>query len=351
MPIPELRIADQTIGPGRPCFVVAEAGVNHGGSLEAAIRLIDVAKAAGANAVKFQTFKAEQVMTANAPKAAYQLRLTNPKESQLEMARALELPYDAFRALQQHCQQTGMLFLSTPFDHDSVDFLVSLGVPALKIPSGEINNFPFLERCARSGKPVILSTGMSYLSEVDEAIRVLRDSGCSHLALLHCVSAYPADPKEANLRAMRTMSRAFQVPVGLSDHTMGCVAAVAAVALGACIIEKHFTLDKSLPGPDHRASLEPGELADLVRMIREVEGALGTGAKAPAPGEIATREMARRSLVLRCDVAQGKTIDDEALIALRPPGGIAPSLLRMVVGRRAARDLCAGDQLHWTDLA
>ena len=345
-----IDIAGRVIGPGQPCFIVAEAGVNHNGDLEVGKRLIEVAACAGADAVKFQSFNAEHVVSASAPKAEYQLRLTDPGESQLGMLRRLELSPDAQRELRMHCEKVGVLFLSTPFDEESADLLDRMGVRAFKVGSGELTNWPYLESMGRRGKPVILSTGMSYLSEVDEAVRVLRHAGCEHLILLHCVSEYPAEPAEANLRAIRTLEVAFQVPVGFSDHTQGIEVALAAVALGACVIEKHFTLDHGLPGPDHRASLDPEELRRMIGAIRTVERALGDGVKRPAKSELRNREVVRRSLSVVTDIPEGAVLQPDMLEALRPATGISPTLLRLVVGRKARRSLRAGQLLAWGDL-
>jgi N,N'-diacetyllegionaminate synthase len=345
-----IDVAGHKLGPGFPCFVIAEAGINHNGDPELARRLVDVAVEARADAVKFQTFVAELVTTPAAPKAAYQAEATGAGESQLEMIRKFELPFTAFRELSAYCQRRGILFLSTPFDHDSANFLDELGVPAFKVPSGEVTNHPFLAYVAHKGKPMILSTGMATLAEVDEAVGVIRRAGEPPLALLQCVSNYPAAPADVNLRAMHTLQTAFGVPVGYSDHTPGAAVALAAVALGACVIEKHFTLDKGLAGPDHQASLDPGELADLVRSIRTVEAALGDGRKVPAAAEEDTRQVARRSLVLARDLAEGEQIAAAALVALRPAGGIPPNLCALVVGRRAARWMARGTTLSWQDL-
>jgi N-acetylneuraminate synthase/N,N'-diacetyllegionaminate synthase len=345
----KVKVADRWIGEGEPVFIIAEAGVNHNGSLEMAKQLVDAARKVGADAVKFQTFKAEKVVSSHAPKAAYQKSTTDPAESQLEMVRRLELSYEAFRELKAYCDQRSIIFMSTPFDEDSVDFLESLDVPVFKVPSGEVINHPFLKYIAQKGKPLIMSTGMSYLSEVDEAVRAVWDTGNELLVLLHCVSNYPADPTDANLRAMQTMATAFQVPVGYSDHTLGIEIPLAAVALGACAIEKHFTLDRDLPGPDHRASLEPAELKAMVDGIRKVEQALGIGHKMPASSEEDTRCVARRSLVLREDVPKGALIQANMLTALRPAGGIPPNLTSYVVGRKAAHSLKAGAILQWGD--
>ena len=346
-----IDVCGRKIGPGYPCFIIAEAGVNHSGDIKLAKKLIDVAKEAGANAVKFQTFVAEKVATADAPKADYQKKTTGSEGTQLEMVKRLELSFDGFRKISAYCHQKGIIFMSTPFDEESADFLDELGVPGFKIASGEITNLPFLEHIARKGKPIILSTGMSYLSEVDEAVRFLRNTGCDELILLHCVSNYPAEPADANLRAMQTMAIAFQLPVGYSDHTLSTEVALAAVALGACVIEKHFTLDKGLPGPDHRASLEPNELNALVRGVRLVEQALGHGRKVPAASEDNTLRVVRRSLALRDDLEQGVIIEPSKVTAMRPAGGIPPNLLPLVVGRCTTRPLKAGTLLRWEDLA
>jgi len=350
MSVEAVMIGRRRVGPNKPVFIIAEAGVNHNGDVELAKRLVDVAAEAGADAVKFQTFKADQVVSASAPKAEYQLQTTQATESQLDMLRRLELSREAHRELQACCQKRGVLFMSTPFDEESADLLDELGATVFKISSGEITNWLLVEYIARKGKPVILSTGMSYFSEVDEAVRVVRNAGCDKLILLHCVSNYPADPADANLRAMQTMATVFQVPVGYSDHTPGIEVALAAVALGACVIEKHFTLDKNLPGPDHRASLEPHELQALVAGIRTVELALGDGAKRPARSEMDNRLIVRRSLAAALDISGGTFLRSDMLKALRPAGGISPTLVEHVVGRRVRRSLASGQLIDWGDL-
>jgi len=343
-------ISGRAVGPGHPCFIIAEAGVNHNGEVELATRLIDVAATSGADAVKFQTFRADRLVSPSASKAAYQLRATDAGESQYDMLKRLELSEEAHRQLQAHCHARGVLFLSTPFDEGSADFLETLGMPAFKIASSELTNGLLLEHVARKAKPILLSTGMSDAQEVAEAIRIIRQAGSAPVALLHCVSNYPADPADANLRAMRTMTELFQVPVGYSDHTPGIEVALGAVALGACIVEKHFTLDRTLPGPDHQASLEPGELAALVRGIRIVEAALGTGRKEPAPSERDVARVARRSLVALEDIPAGASLT-EALVGIRRPGtGLPPSDWSRVIGRRAAVAIPAGTPLQWEAL-
>jgi len=345
-----VTLAQRAIGAGHPVFVIAEAGVNHNGDLDLARRLVDVAAAAGADAVKFQTFAAERVATREAPKADYQRQTTSAEESQQQMLRRLELSPAAHRELQAHARGRGLLFLSTPFDEPSADLLDALGVPAIKIGSGEVTNLPFLQHIARKGRPVILSTGMSTLDEVAAAVAAVRATGHLELILLHCVSEYPARAIDANLRAMQTLAGAFRTPVGYSDHTTGLEVALAAVALGASVIEKHFTLDRTLPGPDHRASLEPAELTALVRGIRVVEQALGNGVKAPTPGELANRIVARRSLAAAVDLPVGCALTRESLCALRPATGIPPASLPVVLGRKLTRARRAGEVITWGDL-
>ncbi|UCE51523.1 MAG: N-acetylneuraminate synthase [Desulfobacterales bacterium] len=345
-----IDIAGRKIGPGYFCFIIAEAGVNHNGDMDLSKALIDVAVKAGADAVKFQTFKSEWVSSGSARKAEYQKQAIDAAESQLDMLRKLELSPEAHHELQAYCQKQGILFLSTPFDEESVDLLDEIGVPVFKIGSGEITNWPFLEYIARKGKPIILSTGMSYLSEIDQAVRVIQSAGCDKLILLHCVSSYPADPADVNLNAIKTLANAFKVPVGYSDHTLGIEISLGAVALGASMIEKHFTIDRNLPGPDHKASLEPNEMIALVKGIRALESAFGDGRKAPSPAEQDTRQVARRSLVLKHEVKAGDLIEASMLTALRPCGGIDPCLIEFVVGRRVNRRMQAGQMLTWEDL-
>jgi len=347
----EISIGGRAVGPAHPCFIIAEAGVNHNGSVETACRLVDAAATAGADSVKFQTFTAERLVSRGAPKAAYQVQTTGGGESQFDMLKRLELPDDAHRELLDYSRRKGILFLSTPFDAAGSDFLDDLGLPAFKIGSGEITNLPFLQHVARKGKPIILSTGMAWLSEVDEAVRAIRETGHTDLLLLHCVSRYPADPRDANLRAMRTMADAFGVPVGYSDHTLGSEVALAAVALGACIIEKHFTLDRTLPGPDHRASLEPPELQALVAGVRRVEQALGTGEKRPVAGEADVARAARKSLVMARDAAAGTVLTEDLVAIQRPGTGLPPAMLKWVIGRKLRQDVAAGTVIELAMLA
>jgi N-acetylneuraminate synthase/N,N'-diacetyllegionaminate synthase len=344
-----VEIAGRRVGDGEPPYVVAEAGVNHGGSGEMALRLVEAAAAAGADAVKFQTFRSDALATADAPQAAYQ-RERAAAASQLEMLRALELPADAVRASRDRAGTLGLTFLSTPFDLASVDLLAGLGVPAFKIGSGDLTNLVLLRAVAAHGLPLLLSTGMATVDEVAAAVADLRAHGDPPLVLLQCTSAYPAPAEDANLAAIATMRERFGVPVGYSDHTRGYEVAVAAAALGAAIIEKHLTLDRSLPGPDHAASLEPAEFSALVRGVREAHAALGDGVKAPRGIEADVRRAARRSLVVTRDVVAGEAIAAADLDAMRPATGISPLRLDDVAGRRAARDLTARTVLRPEDL-
>ncbi len=337
-----IQIGARTAGPEHPCFVIAEAGVNHNGRVDLALKLIDAAAEAGADAVKFQTFKADKLVTASAPKAEYQKKATGADESQLEALARLELPEAAHQELMAHCSRRGIIFLSTPFEEGSADLLEKLGVSAFKLPSGEITNVPFLQHVARKGKPLIVSTGMSTLGEVEAAVNAMQASGNSDIILLHCVSNYPADPRDVNLRAMHTLEAAFGIPVGYSDHTLGNEVSFAAAALGACVIEKHLTLDRKLPGLDHQASAEPQELAALVMGIRKIESARGTGIKRPASSEANTADVARKSLVAAEDLPAGSVLS-EKLIAIRRPGtGLPPSFRQHILGRKLKHAVPAG---------
>ena len=338
----QLIIANKTIGLGAPCFVIAEAGINHNGNLSMALQLVDAALEAGADAVKFQTFHTEQVISPVAPKAHYQIETTGGEGSQLEMVKKLELSAEEFTTLYEYCVQKRILFLSTPFDFESVDLLDRLGMAAFKIPSGEITNLPFLEYVAKKEKPLIVSTGMATLEEVDTAVACLQQNGAQEYALLHCVSSYPALPREANLRAMLTMQAAFNVPVGFSDHTLGIDISLAAVALGASILEKHFTLDPTLPGPDHRSSLSPGELNRMISGIRTVEAALGDGIKRPTPLEMNTRDVARRSLTAAHPLSAGNEIAPADIAIRRPGTGLPPAMLTEILGRHLRVDVPDG---------
>ena len=317
-------------------FIIAEAGVNHNGQLDLAYRLIDAAAAAGADAVKFQTFKSELLTTAYAPKAKYQDINETESRSQQEMLKKLELSFDDFIRLQAYCAEKGIMFLSTPFDEESMDFLDGIGMSLFKIPSGEITNLPYLRKINGLRKPVILSTGMSDLDEVKCALAVLTD--CPSVSLLHCTTAYPTPFFAVNLSAMRTLAEAFRLPVGYSDHTEGMAVSVAAAALGAVIIEKHFTLDKNMEGPDHKASLNPEELAEMVRAVRNVEAALGDGVKTMTPCERGNAGAARKSLVAKVPIARGEAFTAENMTAKRPGNGVSPMRWDEFLQRKAGRD-------------
>jgi N-acetylneuraminate synthase/N,N'-diacetyllegionaminate synthase len=342
-PLRTVEIGGRLIGNGAPCLLIAEAGVNHDGDPQRALALLDAAADAGADFVKFQTFTAERLTARDAPKAPYQVETTGADESQQEMLRRLELPPEAYPALLARCEERGVGFVSAPFDELSVQLLVELGVPALKIPSGEITNPFLLEAAGATGKPVILSTGMADLTEVERAVATLRGAGTRELVVLHCVSAYPAEARFANLRAMASLEEALGVPVGFSDHTLGLAVPIAAAALGAGVIEKHLTLDRTLPGPDHRASLEPREFAELVRLVREVESALGDGAKRRVEPEDEIAVVARKSLAARVDLPAGTVLERPHLTALRPGTGIPPVEMDTVLGRRLRRPLAAAE--------
>ena len=331
------KIGDKWMGEGSPCFIIAEAGVNHNGDVNLAKKLTDVAKDAGADAVKFQTFKAEKVVTQKAEKAEYQK--TAKEESQYDMIKKLELTEENFRELADYAKKKCIIFLSSPFDKESVDLLDKMNVPAFKVASGEITNFPLLRYIAKKEKPVILSTGMATLGEVEEALNVIRSEGVEDVILLHCVSNYPARIEDVNLRVMETLRQSFKVPVGFSDHTLGITASIAAVALGACVIEKHFTLDRNLPGPDHKASLEPDELKEMVKTIRDVERVLGDGIKRPAKDEEGIKKVAMRSIVAKVDIPKGTIIAEDMLDVKRPGTGIEPKYIDMIVGKKAKENI------------
>ena len=340
-----MTIEHNTVGQDCPVFIIAEAGVNHNGCIQRALDMISVARESGANAIKFQTFKSEKVISADAPKADYQKRTTDSGESQLEMVKKLELSPSDHEKLVEECRRQNITFMSTPFEEDSADLLEQLGIAAYKIPSGEVTNLPLIRHIAQKNLPLVVSTGMCSLGEVEAAVDTIESAGTSPYVLLHCVSNYPADPADVNLRAMLALQGAFQVPVGYSDHTPGNAVAVAAVAMGACVIEKHFTLDRSLPGPDHAASLEPDELNLLVKQIRTAELALGTGRKRAAASEANTASVARKSLVAAVDIPQGTRLDESHLTARRPGTGIPPAMGPHFVDRTARESIPAGTVL------
>jgi len=330
-------------------FIIAEAGVNHNGSLDIAKRLVDAAKLAGADAIKFQTFKAEKLVSYKAEKASYQKATTDEDETQFEMIKRLELSRDDHFQLVQHCQKVGIEFLSTAFDSESVNLLREIGMRVWKIPSGEITNLPYLRSLGAFGKPLLLSTGMATLGEVEAAINALERAGCLHsnITVLHCTTEYPAPLEEVNLKAMISMGQAFGVAYGYSDHTQGVFVPIAAAALGATVIEKHFTLDRSMVGPDHKASLEPGELSMMVAGIREIEKALGDGVKRITPSEARNRPVARKSIVAAVPIRRGEAIREVDIAAKRPGTGMSPMEWDRVVGRIAAYDFDIDEEIRW----
>lgn len=340
-------------------FIIAEAGVNHNGDADRALAMVDVAREAGADAIKFQTFSTDKVIGPTAEKAEYQKRETG-EGSQRDMVRPLEMSEDLHRRLVDRCRDQGLEFMSTPFDEEAADFLLGLGMKRIKVPSGEIVNHPFLRFLASRDRPLIVSTGMATLQEIEEAVAVIAATraDCGFTApmermvtVLHCTSNYPAACSDVNLRAMRTIADATGLPVGYSDHTLGVAVSTAAVALGATVIEKHFTLDASLPGPDHRASLEPDQLAALVRQIRDVEAALGSPVKAPTESEIPVRAVVRRSVTARRGLPAGHTLAAEDLILLRPATGVPAKALDEVIGRTLKTPVAEGVPLQWEHLA
>lgn len=324
-------------------YIIAEAGVNHNGSLELAMELAAAAKEAGADAVKYQTFRADKLASAAAAQAAYQKENMGDTGSQRDMLKRLQLSEEDFRRLKAYCDDIGITFLSTAFDEESLDFLIGLDLPALKIPSGEITNLPLLVRAAQTGKPLIVSTGMCDMADVAAAVTLLKENGAGAMCLLHCTTAYPTPMEEVNLRAMATLADAFHLPIGYSDHTEGIHIPVAAVAMGARVIEKHFTLDRSMEGPDHKASLIPGELTAMVAAIRRVERALGDGYKTPTAVERQNRIAARKSIVAACPIRKGEIFTEQNLTAKRPGNGLSPMRWHEVLGQTADRDYDTDD--------
>lgn len=340
------------------CFIIAEAGVNHNGDDDLALRLVDIAADAGADAVKFQTFHADKLVQVGTPTAEYQARQTGELE-QFSMLKRLEMSEALHRRLIAHCSVRGIEFMSTPFDLEAADFLVSLGMRRIKIPSGELTNLPFLKHLASLGHPLILSTGMGDMAEVEAAVAVIRAASkrtmeplqlMQQLTILHCTSNYPAAAEDVNLLAMRSIAERTSLPVGYSDHTSGGAVAIAAVALGATVLEKHFTLDRNLPGPDHKASLEPGELAAMIADIRSVESSLGDGIKRPRPAELPVRALVRRSLATRADLPAGHRLQAQDITFLRPASGLAPAEFEHVLGQPLKRAVRAAQVLTLDDV-
>ena len=326
-------------------YIIAEAGVNHNGSFELACRLVDEAKKAGVDCIKFQTFKAEKLVSHSAQKAEYQKRETGDS-SQQDMLKQLELSFDEFLQLKDYCDKVGIAFLSTPFDFDSLAFLNTIDMPFWKIPSGEITNYPYLVALAKTGKPIVMSTGMCTLQEIGEAVSVLKENGAGEIKLLHCNTEYPTPFEDVNLTAMEDIRKTFGVEVGYSDHTKGIEIPIAAAALGATVIEKHFTLDKNMEGPDHKASLEPHELKDMVCAIRNIEKALGDGVKRPSKSEEKNKPIARKRIVAQQPIKKGEIFTADNLTVKRPGEGINPMQWEKVLGTKAIRDFAPDEMIE-----
>lgn len=343
----DMLIGDKVIGSGSKVFVIAEIGINHNGSPGQAEKLIDAAAACGADAVKFQSFRADKLLIPSRDRYAQQ---GNGAESAYQMMRRFELSFADQERLKKYADKRGILFMSTPFDEESVDFLDSLDVPLFKIASADITHVPLLRHIAAKGKPVFLSTGMSFLSEVADALWNLRAGGAQEILLMHCVSSYPAAPQDMNLRALETLQSYFELPVGLSDHSQGYLFPLIAVAMGAVVIEKHFTLDKEASGPDHQASLDPADMQALVRHLREVESSLGDGRKRPSDGEEEGRLLGRRSIVAAADIRADEAIAHWMLDFKRPGTGLEPKYWEKIVGMTARRNIEKDTILQWEDL-
>jgi N,N'-diacetyllegionaminate synthase len=342
----DIDIADRKVGGRNPCFIIAEAGVNHNGDLAIAKKLIDVAKNAGCDAVKFQTFKAENIVTKNASMAQYQADNTQKKESQQEMLKKLELREKDFLELKKHSDTMGIVFLSTPHSStEDIDLVANL-CPAIKIASADLTNMPFLKYAAKKDKPIILGTGMGTISEVGAAVRAIRKHN-RELVLLHCTSSYPTMPHDVNVRAMKTLKETFKTPTGYSDHTLGILASLVAVSCGASVIEKHFTLDRRMEGPDHKASIEPQELRELVSQIRLVEDMLGSAEKRPTKQEEETAKAGRKSIVALVEISRGETIKKSMLGVKRPGTGIQPDMIKRLVGKKSKRDILKDEVIKW----
>jgi N-acetylneuraminate synthase/N,N'-diacetyllegionaminate synthase len=339
-------IGGKHVGPGNPCFIIAEAGVNHNGDLATAKELVRAAKRAGADCVKFQTFTADRIITDNAPKANYQLKTTDPKESQKEMLKKLELPHDAYPELLRTCQEEGIVFMSTPYNEEDVDFLDSLGTAAFKGASIHLFEPSFLAYVAKKGKPLIVSMGMATLDDVLLAVEAVRATGNEQFILLQCTTNYPSRIQDANIKAMLTVHNATGVLVGYSDHTQTDTACIASVALGACVIEKHFTLNTNLPGPDQSTSYDPAEFTRLVRAIRETEVALGNGVKEPCEAERVNAVGMRRSIVAKEAIPKGTILMAEMFTFKRPGTGVPPAKLATIIGKRTNCNLAADAFLH-----
>lgn len=341
----KIKIASKLIGEGEPCFIVAEVGINHNGDLRIAKKLVDAAKDAGADAIKFQTYITKDFLSKNV------ITPTHVKESIFDLLKRLELSVGDYRKLAEYSKRKGIIFMSTPLDYSSVDLLHELRVPVFKVASCDLNNLPLIKYIAKKHKPMIISTGMGNMGEIEEAIAVVRAQGNNDIILLHCVSVYPPKPEEVNLKAMDTMYKAFQVPTGYSDHALGIHISLAAVARGAKVIEKHFTLDKKMEGPDQELSADPAEFKQLVAGIREIEKSLGTGIKFASKDEVSMKQAFRRSIVANLDISAGTTVRERMLAFKRPGTGLEPKYADLIIGKKAICDIKADDFLKFEDVA
>jgi len=348
----EIRIGDRVIGNSSPVFIIAEAGVNHNGDLDMARKLVEEAASCGADCIKFQTFKAERVVTEGAPKAKYQLGTTDSTESQIDMLRKIELKPEYHQELKEYAEHLGLVFLSTPYNFEDIDLLESIEVLAYKVASGQIVEHPFLRKISKTGKPIFLSTGMATLAEIEEALRTIHDQGNDSLVLLQCTTNYPSRIEDANLRVIQTFRSVFDCLVGYSDHTIGAESAIASVALGAKVVEKHFTLDKNLPGPDHSSSMTPEELKSLVTKTHMTETSLGKAQKEPTEIEKKNSIGMRRSIVASRDIQKGEVITSDHITFKRPATGLSPQFYDTILGKRASKDisydeLLQKDMIEW----
>ena len=342
----KIKIGNKWAGDEEPCFIIAEAGVNHNGSLELAKKLVDIAVKSGVDAVKFQTFKAGEVTTINADIAAYAKKNIGKKLKQIDLIKKVELKYDDFKILKKYCDKKDIIFLSTPHSFDAIDFLEDL-VPAYKFGSGDLTNTPALKHAAKKNKPIILGTGMSTIQEVKKAIKTIKKEGNDEIIALHCTTNYPCPIWEVNLKAMSTMKKELGCLVGYSDHTLGLLVPTIAVAMGACVLEKHFTIDRNLPGPDHKASLEPNELKKMVKEIRDTEKALGSYHKEPTNTEKKVMKLVRKSMVAKKDIKKGTIIAQDMLTVKRPGTGISPVDIDNIIGKKTKQDISKNEILRY----
>lgn len=343
----QISIGNKKIGKGHPCFIIAEAGVNHNGNPEIAKKLIIAAAQAGADAIKFQTFQADNLVTREAPKATYQSINTGDENSQYSMLKSLEFSADIFKELVRFSELNNIIFLSTPFDLPSLHLLEKLNISAYKIASGEITNIPFIRQIAKTGKPIILSSGMSWLSDIEFAIRIIVEYGSRDIILLHCTTSYPTDPIDVNLKALKTMHTAFKLPTGYSDHTLGISIPIAAVSMGAVMIEKHLSLNKNDIGPDHKASMEPDEFKEMVTQIRVVEEAMGDGIKKPTKQELSIAPLVRKSIRSSVHMMPGDIITESMVACKRPSGGLDPQYIEYFIGKKVIHEILPDTVMNW----